>query len=63
MSNDNNIGQRIALLRKQRGYTQEQTSLLLNVTPQAVSKWEKGNALPDTPLLPLLAKVLGTSID
>lgn len=63
MSNDNNIGRRIALLRKQRGYTQEQISLTLNVTPQAVSKWEKGNALPDTPLLPLLAKVLETSID
>lgn len=63
MLNDNSIGQRIALLRKEKDYTQEQMSMLLNITPQAVSKWEKGNALPDTSLLPLLAKVLGVSID
>jgi len=63
MLNNNEIGQRIALLRKERGYTQEQISFILNVTPQAVSKWEKGNALPDTSLLPLLAKTLVVSID
>jgi tellurite methyltransferase len=63
MFKDNKIGQRIALLRKERGYTQEQISLILNVTSQAVSKWEKGHALPDTSLLPLLAKALGVSID
>ena len=63
MRNDYEIGQRIALLRKESGYTQEQISLILSVTPQAVSKWEKGNALPDTSLLPLLAKTLGVSID
>ncbi|MBP2642694.1 MAG: transcriptional regulator, family [Firmicutes bacterium] len=63
MHNDNEIGQRIAVLRKERGYTQEQIGFLLNVTPQAISKWEKGNALPDTALLPLLAKTLGVSID
>lgn len=63
MLNDNEVGQRIALLRKEKGYTQEQISLIINVTPQAVSKWEKGNALPDTSLLPLLARTLGVSID
>lgn len=63
MINNNEIGKRIALLRKERGYTQEQMSMLLNVTPQAVSKWENGNGLPDTVLLPLLSKVLHVSID
>jgi tellurite methyltransferase len=63
MYNNNEIGRRIALLRKEKGYTQEQISLVLNVTPQAVSKWEKGNTLPDTSLLPNLAKSLGVSID
>jgi len=63
MLNNNEIGQRIALLRKEGGYTQEQISFILNVTPQAISKWEKGNALPDTSLLPLLAKTLAVSID
>lgn len=61
--NDNGFGRRVALLRKDKGYTQEQISLLLNVTPQAVSKWEKGSALPDISLLPLLAKTLGVSVD
>ncbi|MBP2629940.1 MAG: transcriptional regulator, family [Firmicutes bacterium] len=60
---DNKIGQRIILLRKEKGYTQEQMSVLLNVTPQAISKWENSNALPDTALLPVLAKVLNVSID
>lgn len=63
MINNNEIGKRIALLRKERGYTQEQISIILNVTPQAVSKWENGNALPDTGLLPRLSKVLKISID
>lgn len=60
---DHKIGQRIIGLRKEKGYTQEQMSVLLNVTPQAISKWENNNALPDTALLPLLAKVLDVSID
>lgn len=63
MANDNRFGHRVALLRKDKGYTQEQISLILNVTPQAVSKWEKGSALPDIGLLPLLATTLGVSVD
>lgn len=63
MLNGSEIGKRITRLRKEKRYTQEQLSMLLNVTPQAVSKWENGNALPDTALLPLLGKVLEVSID
>lgn len=63
MFNDNEIGRRIAILRIKKGYTQEQISFKLKVTPQAVSKWERGNAFPDILLLPILAKVLGVSID
>jgi len=63
MSNHNAIGQRIYSLRKEQGYTQEQLSALLNITPQAVSKWESGNALPDITLLPILAQHLEVSID
>ncbi|SDF72873.1 DNA (cytosine-5-)-methyltransferase [Sporomusa acidovorans] len=61
--NYDEIGRRIASLRKEKGYTQEKISTLLNVTPQAISKWEQGNALPDTLLLPALARLLGVSID
>lgn len=57
------IGERIALLRKEKGLTQEQIAVKLNITAQAVSKWEKGYALPDTAILPNLAAILEVSID
>ena len=57
------LGKRIGILRKNKNYTQEKMSLFLNVTPQAISKWENGDSLPDTGILPLLAQVLGISID
>ncbi|MBE6664819.1 MAG: helix-turn-helix transcriptional regulator [Ruminococcaceae bacterium] len=36
------ISKNIADLRKKRGITQEQLSLALNISPQAISKWETG---------------------
>lgn len=48
--------------RKLRGFTQETLARLLNVTPQAVSKWEKGG-YPDGELLPEIAKILDVSLD
>lgn len=58
-----NIGPRLASLRKEQGYSQEQLAQILSITGQAVSKWETGHALPDTALLPALARALDTSID
>lgn len=58
-----NLGQRVASIRKEKGYSQEQLAQILNITGQAVSKWETGHALPDTALLPGLARALETSID
>src|SRR6516165_9837293 len=57
------IGNRIALLRKERGLTGEKFAEHLGVSPQAVSKWENGKCLPETALLPAVAALLGTSID
>lgn len=57
------IGQRLALLRKEKGFTGEKLAELLEVSPQAISKWENGKCLPETSLLPELAKVLDCSID
>lgn len=48
--------------RKLRGKTQEALAGMLNVTPQAVSKWEKGG-YPDGELLPEIARALDVSLD
>ena len=56
------LSERIAALRKERGFTQEQLGKLVGVSAQAVGKWEKGGA-PDVELLPVLAGQLGVTID
>ncbi len=48
--------------RKELGLTQEQLAARMNVSPQAVSKWEN-SSYPDGELLPKLAKALNTSLD
>lgn len=57
------VGKGIIRRRKRQGLTQEELARMLNVTPQAVSKWENGLALPDTSMLPTLGYTLGVSID
>lgn len=57
------VGKRIAVLRKQKKLSQEQLAEQLNVSAQAVSKWETGKSLPETATLPLLSSVLGHPID
>ena len=57
------IGKRIAMLRKKNGFTQEELAEKFDITAQAVSKWENGHTLPETALLPLLSKLLDSSID
>ena len=61
--NENTIGKRIQALRKERGLTQKQLADAVGVTPQAVSKWETDESCPDITALPLLAGVLGVSVD
>ena len=41
------VGKQIASLRKAKGLTQNQLGERLNISFQAVSKWERGEALPD----------------
>ena len=57
------IGQYIQHLRKIAGMTQKELAEKLNISFQAVSKWENGDSLPDTGLLPQLCDVLGTTAD
>ena len=57
------IGKRIALLRKEKGLTQEELATHMGVSPQAVSKWENDQTCPDISALPRLARLLGVSVD
>ena len=57
------IGKRIANLRKEKNLKQDNLAEMLNVSPQAVSKWENDLTCPDISILPSLAKVLGVSVD
>lgn len=57
------IGKNIAVLRKKKGITQENLAKNLNVSNQAVSKWESGKCCPDIDILPDLASFFGVSID
>ncbi|MBQ7957646.1 MAG: helix-turn-helix transcriptional regulator [Clostridia bacterium] len=57
------IGGQIAALRKAKGLTQSELGDRIGVSFQAVSKWERGETLPDITLLPDLARILETTID
>ena len=57
------LGRRIARLRLAKTATQERLAKELNVSPQAVSKWENDINYQDISLLPDLARFLGVSVD
>jgi transcriptional regulator with XRE-family HTH domain len=57
------FGANISRLRKERDIPQSKLADTLNVTRQAVSKWERGEGFPDITLLCSLAEVFGTSVD
>ena len=58
-----NIGERIMALRKEKNISQLELSKRLNVSRQAVSKWEQGTSSPDTERLIQLAEILGTEVE
>ena len=57
------LGTRLAELRKAHNYSQEDLAERLGVSRQAISKWECGEASPDTDNLIELAKLYNTSLD
>lgn len=57
------IGMQIAFLRKRLGCTQEELAEKLNVSPQAVSKWENGYALPELATLYAMSEIFGCTVD
>lgn len=58
-----NIGERITELRKEQNISQTELSKRLNVSRQAVSKWEQGLSSPDTVKLIQLAEIFGTEVE
>ncbi len=56
-----NIGELICQYRQNRKMTQEEFAFRLGVTPQAVSKWERGNGLPDISLVKGICQILDIS--
>lgn len=60
---DGKLGERLLALRKASGMTQEQLAEKVFVTRQAVSKWERGESVPDLELLVALAEMYGVSLD
>ena len=57
------IGEHIAVYRKKVGLTQEQLAEKMNVTAQAVSKWENGLTCPDLDSVARLAGFLGVTVE
>lgn len=56
------LSDNIKVFRKNRGLTQEELAIRVNVVRQTVSKWEKGLSVPDAELLQRLAEVLEVSV-
>ena len=58
-----NIGKQISILRKKYNLSQVELANKLDISYQAVSKWETGTAYPDISLLPKLSHIFNVSID
>ena len=58
-----NFGMRLAECRRNKNFTQEELANRLGVTPQALSKWEKGLSSPDISMVCSLCSVLDVSAD
>ena len=57
------IGKFIKEQRKAKGLTQIELALKLNVSEKTISKWENGNGIPDTNVLPKICEILEVSLN
>ena len=58
-----NLGEKIQLLRRESGMSQEKLAERLNVSRQAISKWEQGIVVPDTENIIQLSKFFQVSLE
>ena len=63
MIDNKKVGLAIAQLRQSKNLTQQQLAACLNVSHQAVSKWENGAALPDVLTLMELSRMFGVTLE
>ena len=56
------LNENIKNLRKQKGLSQEEFAIKLNVVRQTVSKWERGLSVPDSDMLLSISEVLQTPV-
>ena len=61
--NTNIISKYLQLLRKKHNYTQDELAKKLDISRQAVSKWETGAAIPDLEVLLKISKLYGITIN
>ena len=61
--NDMSLGEKIKELRKSRGMSQEELAEQINVSRQAISKWELDASLPDIDNIVQLSRLFAVSID
>ncbi|MDE6504944.1 MAG: helix-turn-helix domain-containing protein [Clostridia bacterium] len=59
----NTFGEFLYQLRKEKGMTQAELAEALGVTNKAVSKWETGEAMPETSLLLPISRIFNVSVD
>ena len=57
------ISRYLQLLRKTNHYTQDDLAARLDISRQAISKWETGTAIPDIEILLELSKIYGVTIN
>ena len=62
MIDTNNLGKKIASVRKKAKLTQSDLASCVGVTAQAISKWERGNACPDIAILDEIEFILLVSV-
>ena len=60
---ENTLGRIIAQHRRELGLTQQELADQMGVTDKAVSKWERGEGLPDVAVLKALSELYGVSLD
>ena len=57
------FGEKLQMLRKARGWSQEELAQQINVSRQALSKWESGASIADTENVVALSRLFGVSTD